>query len=125
MSSAAYIDVSNPVDLDDWRGFCDEVGIVYNPHTVGQNVFYAGQVEIHFGEANFDELPKLPSGRYDFDKASPYRFATKLSISSYWGQNLQQIADTVALILPRWPGRVTCDPELLPLLPTAQEPTED
>ena len=91
MSSSVYLETSKPVSLKDWQEFCDKNDIVYSSNTVGHNMFYKGQVEIAFGESNHKELPKLEGGMLDFSKSTPRESAVKISVSSFFMSNLDEI----------------------------------
>lgn len=113
MSSAIYLSFATPITLEAWLAFCAEHGIVYSPHTVGRATFYQGDVEIHFGESNWADLPRLPDGRWDFDAARPFPTAEKITVSTFWmGAALPDVARVALAITERWAGPMEYDPEL-------------
>lgn len=113
MSSAVYLFFTPPIPLEDWVVFCNEQDITYSPQTVGRNVFYAGDVEISFGDQNLAPLPQLPDGRLDFSAASPGSLASEITVSTFWmGKAIPDVARIAKLILGRWSGTMQCDPEL-------------
>lgn len=98
MSSSIYLKTSNPIALKDWQDFCDKNDIVYSPNTIGHNIFYKKQVEIAFGESNHRELPKLENGTLDFSKSTPCESAVRISVSSFFMSNLDEIVAVVKAI---------------------------
>jgi hypothetical protein len=119
MSSAAYLkaDEDCPIGRNDWLAFCKRQGIRYSPNTIGRNTFYRDDVEICFGAESYDELPTLPSGRLDFSKAAPPTEATRITVSTFYGGNLDGVAAMVALIWDQWQGiSVSADPEIVRVL---------
>lgn len=112
MSSAVNIDLVRPVSLASWQKFCAKNSILYSPNTVGQNVFYFDDVEIHFGEQNPVDLPRLQDGSINFDAASPQESAKEIRVSTYWMGNLSGVAMIANKILSRWKGSFESDPEI-------------
>ena len=115
MSSAVYLKFKKPVPLKEWLKFCPEYDIQYSPNTVGQNVFYYGGfggVQITFGESNPVELPVI-GDMINFSKASPLSEASEITVSSFYGSNLDNIAFIAKKILVKWNGSFTCDDELM------------
>lgn len=120
MSSAIYIELNNPINLKDWQSFCMDNAIKYSPNTVGRNVFYFGDTEIHFGESSYEKLPLLPNGEIDFQAARPKETANKIVVSTYWMGNLENVALVAKKILSRWNGSFKNDIELNQLMALAQ-----
>ena len=113
MSSAVYISFEKPISLQEWQEFCNENVIRYNPNTIGHNVFYYDDIEIHFGNPVYYELPKLENGMPDFNKASPENEATKIVVSTYWMGNLEGVAEITKRILSKWKSKyIDSDPEM-------------
>ena len=120
MSSAVYIELETQINLKDWKSFCSQNSIEYSPNTVGMNVFYFGDTEIHFGESSSEKLPLLPSGEIDFQSAHPKETANKIVVSTYWMGNLEGVALVAKKILSRWSGSFSNDDELNQLMALAQ-----
>lgn len=120
MSSAVSIHLVRPVSLKSWRKFCDENFILYSPNTIGQNVFYFDDVEIHFGEQNLVDLPRLQDGSINFDAANPPESAKQIRVSTYWMGNLSGVAMIANKILYRWKGSLESDPEITELMAPAR-----
>ncbi len=112
MSSAIFINFTQPINLEDWMEFCKQYSIKYSPNTVGQNVFYRGNTEIQFGKRILEEHPKKVNGEIDFGKTIPRLEATRIVISTYWMGELEGVAETATLILGKWRGEFECDIEL-------------
>ena len=111
MSSDIYITLGTPVSLADWEQFCAGHGITYNPHAVGWNVYYAGQVEITFGDHG--TRPVLRGGRYDWDTAEPPASAEQVWFSTFWmGVALPQVAALARAFHDQFGGDVSMAPEL-------------
>lgn len=110
MSSAAYLTIDrkdyDPIPASEWLEFCAQHAIRYSPNTVGQNVFYADDVEITFGE--YGTISKSPDGRPDFSTARPPDGAYDVTVSTFYDGNLEGVARMAALIWHRW-GRATLD----------------
>lgn len=115
MSSAVYISFPSMVEIDAWMTFCEDHDIQFSPNTVGQNTFYQNQVQISLkGQGT---LPKLPStGRYDFDNAKPPQRFDEVTVSSFYGSNLDAIASLAKAINAKWDGKFTADEELATLM---------
>lgn len=102
MSSAVYIDPKKPIKLEDWLEFCKEHSIEYSPNTIGRNVFYwkgLGGVQIVFGKV-------------EFENNTPPTTASKIIVSSFFGQNLLEIAQVFSYIAKRWSISWVADPEV-------------
>lgn len=120
MSSAVYIEFETPISLKDWQSFCLQNSIEYSPKTVGRNVFYFGDTEIHFGESSSEKLPLLSNGEIDFQAASPKETANKIVVSTYWMGNLEGVALVAKKILSSWNGSFSSDVELNQFMALAQ-----
>lgn len=108
MSSAAYITFAEPVPLDRWEQFCREVGAEYVPNMVSGNCFYLGRASIRFGAAEFAKVtPQRPPA-----------LASQITVESFFGSNLREVARVTRLVSSRFGGAVKSDPELYPFLRT-------
>jgi hypothetical protein len=91
MSSAANITFEPDtigVSINEWQEFCKEHQIEHSPHTMGGNVYYAGDVEI------------------SYDKHW-VRFST------YWGgAAIPDVARLAMIAWRRWGGNLSADPEV-------------
>jgi hypothetical protein len=103
VSSDVYLEFAPPIELAQWQTFCAEQEIEYHRNVIGRNFWYggkSGQVQIRFGEAVRD-ANEPPSSAYN------------LVVGSYFGSNINDIADVAAEIIRRWPhAKWDCDPEL-------------
>ena len=95
MSSAAYLSFIKPISHSDWLNFCKKEDIEYSPNTVGWNVYYDSPnhcgVEIKFGKTDFN------------NKQHP-EFAEEITVSSFYGRNLERIAEITTKILSKFNG---------------------
>lgn len=100
MSSAASISFERlPRDTgtigvtgDEWHAFCREHQIEHSPNTIGGNVYYAGEVEVHYA-------------------------VHMLRFSTYWGGKAMSNAARLALLAwRRWGGSLEADPEIRKLV---------
>jgi len=95
MSSAATLTFDPDtigVPADQWESFCQEHRIEYSPRTVGGNVYYAGDVEVHYAEH-------------------------KLRFSTYWmGRSIPEVARLAMIAWQRWGGEISADPEVRRLM---------
>lgn len=87
MSSAVYITLEENIDLQEWQNYCVLAGIDYSPNTIGGNVYYYKDVEIHF--------------------APP-----EITVSTYWMGDLDSVARVAKKLIERFKGTYSCDPEL-------------
>jgi hypothetical protein len=91
MSSAATITFEPDtvgVPTKEWQSFCQEHCIKHSPQTIGGNVYYAGEVEVHYT-------------RHD------------LHFSTFWmGSAIPDVARLAMLAWRRWGGQLTADPEI-------------
>ena len=116
MSSAAYLTINrqdyDPIPVSEWLEFCERHAIRYSPNTVGQNVFYADDVEITFGGPTQGAIERA-NGRPDFATAKPPSSAYDVWVSTFSGGNLHGVARMAALIWLQW-GRASldADPEI-------------
>lgn len=96
MSSAISIELLAPINVFQWRDFCQANGIHHNPQVVDGNVYYRDDVQICFEPQS-------------------------IIVSTYWLGNICGVADVALDIMRRW--RVTQiypAPELIyPLYPLA------
>ena len=113
MSSSATIKLARSVPLAEWETFCAEQHIRYSPNTVGQNVYYCGQVEITFGPQN-GSLERDP--QRDLPLWSPARPPTTgnvIEVSTFFlGPEIRQVARLALAIRDRWNGQLRADPEI-------------
>lgn len=115
MSSAVYLDLKEELLIEDWLSFCDQQDIYFSNSTVGQNTFYGGQVEISLDNEGY--LPKDPiTGRPDHKNAKPPATANRITVNSYHGSNLAEIANIAKAISTAFPCSIECDVELEPFL---------
>jgi hypothetical protein len=126
MSHAAYFDFDEPVTLGDWSAFCQEHAIEYSPNTVGQNVFYAGDIEVHFG--GYDEQGSLEynvSGSPKWETAKPPEKATHITVSTFWGGNIRGVAGLAASLWLWSHGQAKCsgDPDVVAIMLAGPETT--
>ncbi len=117
MSSSAYLEVdpdSEPIFIQDFMDFAQENGIEFSRNTIGQSTFYQGEVRIVFGDDD-GVLPTDPAtGRLLFDQATPPASARKLTIGSYFYQNLAQAAELTLRAWKRWPSMaLAASPEIV------------
>ena len=95
MSSAANISFESDtigVPADEWDDFCREHQIKHSPQTVGDNVYYAGEVEVHYA-------------------------VHELRFSTYWfGNAMRDVARLTRLAWRRWGGSLAADPEIRKLM---------
>jgi hypothetical protein len=103
MSSAIYLKFKEPITLSDWEAFCTSREIEYSPATVGGNVFYRRDVEIHFGDPSYKTY--IPPFR-------PPREAKEICVSTFWMGDLEAVTKAARAILERWTGIWGADPEL-------------
>jgi hypothetical protein len=91
MSSAATITFEPDtvcVPIDAWQAFCAEHALVYSPQTIGGNVYYAGEVEVHYA-------------------------TRRLVFSTYWrGAAIPEVARLAMIAWQRWGGEISADPEV-------------
>lgn len=107
MSSMSELKFKEPITLKEWKKFCSDFGIRYSPNTVGRNTFYNGDTEICFGECNWEELPKTPTGQLDFSKATPFDEAKKITVSTYFCGNLEGVVQVINWIKKEFKGRIS------------------
>lgn len=101
MSSAAYLKFRPPLSLVEWEDFCRGHHIDYSPSTIGRNVFYRGEVQITFGEADYS------------DQAEPPKEAKEMVISTFYRGDLSAAALMVLEVKAQWPNvRCSYDPEI-------------
>lgn len=115
MSSAAYLtmDQDDPISISEWLAFCEKHGIIYRPNVIGRNVFQSDDIQVSFGVPKSYPLPTLPSGQFDFSKAEPPFEATRITVSTFYGGNLEGVARIAALIWEKWDSiQVSADPEI-------------
>jgi len=99
MSSAIYLTFSHPVPVQDWLAFCGEHDIVHSEATVGGNVFYSGGmggVQICAGEDPISEGKPLHI----------------VDVETFYGGDLESVAQVARWIATRWPCSFENDPEL-------------
>ena len=102
MSSAICItfDEADAISGEDWAAFCAEHAVTYSPQTVGRNVFYAGDVEVTFGDAQ-------PAAE------GPPGYAGSVTFSTYHlGAAMPDVATLARAFWLRFGGSVSADPEL-------------
>jgi hypothetical protein len=105
MSSNIYFKFDRPIKLEDWWKFCEENGLEYWPNVIGRNAFYRGDVQVCFGEANYEDLPEI-DGQKDFSKASPHLTAYKIDVSTYWMGNLLGVSKVALAIKKQFGGEM-------------------
>jgi hypothetical protein len=113
MSSAIYIHFEDGEEVrgDDWAAFCAEHLITYSPRTAGQNMYYAGDVQIEFGL--YGSLPQFADGTPDFSRAEPPDSAPWLTFSTYhMGPAMAEVAALARAFWLRFGGTVSASPEL-------------
>lgn len=102
MSSATFIKFDADtigVPYQEFVAFCNQHGIIHSPRTIGGNVFYAGQVEIHFGDETVGAI-------------FPER-AHRLVFSTYFmGAAIPDVARLANLAWQRWGGSIEAAPEV-------------
>lgn len=98
MSHAAYFDFDEPVSLDRWTEFCQDHGLVYSPNTVGQNHYYAGDIEVMFGYYPHEvgTVEEDEDGRPLWDTAKPPEKATQVRVSTFYGGDIGAVAGLAA-----------------------------
>lgn len=115
MSSRARIDwdPGEGVPIFKWEAFCAERGVVYNPRTIGRNVYYVGAVELHFGEASYEPLPVLRNGRLDLGRARPPRYAERVKFSTFYcDEATAEVARLAWLFWIEYGGQLRADREI-------------
>ena len=115
MSSSAYLafDEGAGIGSDDWRVFCERHEITYSPNTVGRNTFYAGAVEITFGEANYGPEPRDEHGRIIWDAVSPPAYAERITFSTFFGgAAMPQVASLALAFWREFGGELQAAPEI-------------
>ncbi len=116
MSSAVYITFNIPILIEEWENFCKEHEIIFSPHTVGSNVFYRGKVQVVFGNPTWKESIGFKQG--EFPEKCIQKAAEGITVSSYWGTNLDKIAKVAKEIKTMWNPRIKyirMDPEMEPI----------
>lgn len=106
MSSSATLkwDEGEGLTADEWTEFRALNRITHSPSTVGGNVFYAGKVEIHFGEA-------------DYDSTEPPETAEEISLGTYHhGEAMPDVARLTRELWLAHGGSLTADPEIRRLI---------
>ncbi|PLS86203.1 MAG: hypothetical protein CYG60_08485, partial [Actinobacteria bacterium] len=96
MSSAVYVTFERKISVSEWREYCEEAGLTYSPRTVGGKTYYRGEVEVTLG--GHGDAPDDPFER--------------LTVSSYFMRNLEEVAATARGILTRFGGSYKADSEL-------------
>jgi hypothetical protein len=100
-SSATFSwDDAEGVSGGDWASFCAEHRITHSPSTVGGNVFYAGEVEFHFGKADYDSI-EAPD------------YAEEIVVATHhFGRAMPDVARLARALWLTHGGRVSADPEI-------------
>lgn len=112
MSSAIYYEPATPIPLAEWEQFCAEHDVVYRPNTAGQNVFYAGQVEITFGGCGEHGTLDRSDGTPMWDTARPPDRASKVTVSTYFmGSGMPAALCLATAMCRRWGGELHASPE--------------
>lgn len=112
MSSSAHLrwDEGEGVVAEDWEDFCTAHRITYSPSTIGGNVFYAGQVEIHFGRG--------------YSGTEPPDYAEEISFGTFHGgEAMPEVARLTRALWQAHGGRLSCDPEIRALIIREDEVT--
>jgi hypothetical protein len=90
------------VEGERWASFCAAHSIVHSPATIGGNIFYAGEVEVTFGEHSYGSIPE---------------YAEYVSFSTYFLGSAMPEAVTLALAFwLEFGGAMDADPELRGLI---------
>jgi hypothetical protein len=120
VSSCIYVtfDEDEGVTGEAWTEFCREHGIRYSPQTVGQNVFYAGDVEIHFGAKDGTAPTLRPGGGYDWDTAKPPDYAEEITFRTVYGHALERLAELARTFWLQFGGAVCAEETLRHLFAT-------
>lgn len=123
MSSAIYYQPDGPISLSEWESFCTKHGIKYSPNTVGQNVYYADQVEIVFGgKEEFGTVERAGNGFPRWETARPPAQASEITVSTRWMGGAQPaVADLAIAMFRRWGGKLQASPELETAISSAGE----
>lgn len=91
MSSAATLTFDPDtigVSIDEWKAFCAEHALVHSPQTISGDVYYAGEVEVHY---------------------ATYR----LIFSTYWhGAAVPAVTRLALIAWRRWGGQISASPEI-------------
>lgn len=99
MSSGAIIKFEPgtvAVERASFDEFCTAHDIVHSPQAVAGNVFYAGGVEVHYG-----------------DKGSLPERVFKLRFSTFFmGSDIPEVARLALLAWQKWGGALHADPEI-------------
>lgn len=109
MSSAIYVkfDQEEGIDAARWQAFCGAHGIAHSPRTVGGNVFYAGDVEVTFGEGLPGRIPE---------------YAEHVTFSTYFlGPAVPEVADLARAFWLEFGGAVEAAEELRGLFASDRE----
>lgn len=111
MSSSAYLawDEGEGVSGEDWATFCSEHRIRHSPSTIGGNVFYAGDVEFHFGKA-------------DNESIEPPNYAEQITVATFhFDAALPDVARFARELWLRHGGRLSADDEIRRLIGRNEE----
>jgi hypothetical protein len=110
MSSSLGIVLDAPASIKGWAAFCEANGVVFSPNTVGQNVFYRGQVEVTLDK---EGLVRKKGGCPNWETAKPPDSFSGITVSSYVGRNLDGIGDLARAVLATFAGHLeSASPEL-------------
>jgi hypothetical protein len=69
-----------PIERAEWRDFCADHGLQFEPRITGQNTFFAGDVRVSLQEPGV--LPKDSRGRVEFADALPPESFTSANVGS-------------------------------------------